>query len=159
MVLMAFVAFLRAGAARGGRPLLLLATMLLCGLTGCAALTNPTANGIPVREMPPELLGKAREELKPIPLTLLRQPPPDVYRLGAGDVRGVWIEGVLGELNQAPPVQIPVGSLPPAMGYPVPVREDGTLPLPLVAPVRVQDLTVIEAQQAIVKAYTVTKKI
>jgi hypothetical protein len=41
---------------------------------GCAALTNPVADGIPVRHVPAEVLGRPRADLRPIPLTLLRQP-------------------------------------------------------------------------------------
>ena len=56
---------------------------LLCGLlSGCAALTNPVANGVPVRRLPPELLGEPKEGLQSLPLTLLRQKPPELYRLG-----------------------------------------------------------------------------
>ena len=36
-----------------------LAAVLLCGvLNGCAALTNPVADALPVHRTPPELLGK-----------------------------------------------------------------------------------------------------
>ena len=45
---------------------------------GCAALTNPLANGIPVRLVPPELLsaGPPRESLHTLPLSLLGQKAP-----------------------------------------------------------------------------------
>ena len=66
-----------------GRVLL---AALLCGvLSGCAALTNPVANGVPVRRLPPELLGEPKEGTRPLPLTLLRQKPPAAYRLGPED--------------------------------------------------------------------------
>ena len=56
---------------------------------------------------------------------------PDVYRLAAGDVLGIWIEGVLGERNVAPPVQIlQQGDQTPSVGFPVPVRDNGTISLP-----------------------------
>jgi hypothetical protein len=41
----------------------------------------------------------------------------------------------------------------------VPVREDGTIALPLIDPVKVTGLSIAEAQVEIVKAYTVTRKI
>ena len=42
-------------------------------------------------------------------------------------------EGVLGEEGQLPPVNVSASSTqPPSLGYPIPVRDDGTLPLPLV---------------------------
>src|SRR5262249_38035105 len=77
-----------------------------------------------------------------------------------GDVLGVWIEGVLGDKNQPPPVRIPeVANTPPAVGYPVPVREDGTIALPLINPVNVKGKSLAEAQAEVIKAYTVTRKI
>jgi protein involved in polysaccharide export with SLBB domain len=147
---------------RGGRRLagllLALAGCALAGLGGCAAVTNPVAEGIPVEYMPREYLARPREEERPIPLTLLRQKPPDVYRLDTGDVLGVYIEKVLGDRTQPPPVRF--GELPgqaPAFGYPIPVREDGTLPLPLVPPMQVRGLTLAEAEQRIIRAYSVDK--
>jgi protein involved in polysaccharide export with SLBB domain len=144
-----------------GRLLQLLAALLLAGTAGgCAALTNPTAAGIPVRRVPPELLGRPREEAQIIPLPLLRQPPPDAYRLATGDVLGVWIEGVLGEKNQAPPVHVvEQGPAQTAVGFPIPVREDGTISLPFIRPLSVADKTVAEAQEAVRKAYTADKEI
>lgn len=138
----------------------LLLTILLVAGSGCAALTNPVANGVPVRRLPPELLGGSREALQPIALNLLRQPPPAVYRLDARDVLGIYIEGVLGAKDQPIPIRV-VGQsdLPPALGYPVVVREDGTLSLPLIEPLRVQGMTVEEAEDAVRKAYTETKEI
>src|SRR5437899_2275799 len=88
-------------------PCLLLA-WIVCGLlNGCAALTNPVANGVPVRRLPLELLGEPKEGLQSLPLTLLRQKPPELYRLGPDDLLGVWIEGVLGERGAAPPISFP----------------------------------------------------
>ena len=48
--------------------------------------------------------------------------------------------------------------LPPAVGYPVPVREDGTVSVPLVDPVDVRGLTLAQAEQKIRNAY-IRKKI
>src|SRR5260370_20329801 len=77
--------------------------LLFCVVfSGCAALGNPVANGVPVRRLSPELLGESRSELTLIPLTALRRQPPDIYRLDAGDVLGIWIEGVLGEKGVSP---------------------------------------------------------
>src|SRR4051812_5012667 len=109
------------------RPLLRSAVLcLLLAPTGCAAMTNPVANGIPVQFMPPELLGESRSNLQSIPLSSLRQPPPAAYVLEPEDLLGIWIEGVLGEKGQAPPVRYSEsGVVPPALGYPIPVRADG----------------------------------
>jgi hypothetical protein len=129
---------------------------LFCGLlTGCAALTNPVANGVPVRRVPPELLAVPKEGTRPLPLTLLRQKPPDTYRLGPNDVLGIWIEGVLGERNQLPPVTTltEARNLPVGVGFPITIHSDGTISLPYIAPVSLQGLSVEEAQRAIRAAY------
>ena len=144
------------------RTVRLTTAFLLCGaLVGCAAVTNPVADAVPVNRLPPEVKGRAKSDEKTIPMTLLRQKPPAVYLLGPGDVLGVYIETVLGEKNQPLPVHIAErGNTPPSLGYPLPVREDGTLPLPLLKePVKVTGLSVDEAQRKIIEAYTVTQKI
>jgi protein involved in polysaccharide export with SLBB domain len=148
--------------ARLARRLLFAATLLAGAWSGgCAAVSNPVADAIPVHRLPPEVLGKRKDEEKTIELTLLRQKPPDVYRLGAGDVLGVFIEGVLGEPKQSPPVNLPEqgSNLPPSLGFPVPVRDDGTISLPYVDPIKVEGRSLAQVQADIVKAYTVTKKI
>jgi protein involved in polysaccharide export with SLBB domain len=134
---------------------------LLCPLlTGCAAVSNPVASGILVSRLPPEYRAKSREEEKTIPLPLLRQKRPDVYRLGPGDVLGVYIEGVLGDRTQPPPVRFSEqGNLPPATGFPIPVQEDGTLSLPLIPPIKVEGMTLAELREALRKAYEVDRKI
>jgi protein involved in polysaccharide export with SLBB domain len=140
------------------------AACLCAALTGCAALTNPVAEGLPVRRLPPELLGPAREDKGTLPLTLLRQKPVCVYRLAPGDELGVWIPGVLGEPTVPPPMELAPATqirdqrrLPPGVGYPVPVREDGTVLLPLIDPVVVDGLTVPEAHELIRQAYAAKK--
>jgi protein involved in polysaccharide export with SLBB domain len=150
------------GSARLRRPALWTAAILLCPvLGGCAALTNPVGDGVPVRHLDPHLLGKPRDGAQTIPLSLLGQPAPEVYRLAAEDVLGVWIESVLGDkgvvlpVYAAPAVQIrDQRRLPPAAGYPVTVREDGTVALPLVDPVPVQGLSLAQAEDAVRAAYT-----
>jgi protein involved in polysaccharide export with SLBB domain len=137
--------------------------LLLCGLLcGCASLTNPVADSVPVRLLPPELVDAPRKDAAvTIPLTLLGQPAPDVYRLAPGDVLGVWIEGILGEKTVQPPVNLAAPALfareqrhlPPSFGFPIPVREDGTVALPMVGRVPVQGLSVAEAEDAIRERY------
>jgi len=139
---------------------------LVCSFGGgCAAFTNPVANGIPVCRVPPELLaGPVRNEMQTIPLTLLKQPPPKVYRLGPGDVLGVYIEGILPAsdlkvMASNPPVYFPSqidplgGGTQPALGFPISIGDDGTVSLPLVEPISVQGMTVAEATDTIRKAY------
>jgi protein involved in polysaccharide export with SLBB domain len=137
-----------------------LACYLCTVLSGCAALTNPVADGLPVDLVPPELLAESKEGMVTIPLSLLGQPTPEVYRLGPRDVLGIWIEGVLGERNQVPPVHFPeTGVGPPSLGFPIPVREDGTIVLPLIGPMNVSGMTIDELHAALRKAYTETKKV
>lgn len=128
--------------------------ILLAWLSGCATLTNPVANGIPVRLLPDELLAESHEGFQTIPLTMLRQPPSKKYLLAAGDTLGIFIEGVLGSAETPPPVNVPDSAdLPLSTGYPFPVREDGTISLPYVDPIHVAGLTVEEAEKAVVNAY------
>lgn len=137
--------------------------VLLVGIAltgGCAALTNPTANGVPVRILPEELLAESRENFEPVPLTLLRQPPPEKYVLAPGDTLGIYIEGILGSEETPPPVNVPdTTDLPPSIGYPFPIRADGTVALPYVGAVAVaepalpQGVTIEEAEERVVEAY------
>jgi protein involved in polysaccharide export with SLBB domain len=136
--------------------------LLLCALSGgCAAVSNPVYEGVPVNRLPPEYLASPKDETHTIPLTLLRREPTEVYRLDAGDVLGIYVEGLLGDKNQPVPVRIPeTGNALPATGYPVPVGEDGTLSLPQIkAPLEVKGKTVKEVRQMIINAYTKEKVI
>jgi protein involved in polysaccharide export with SLBB domain len=121
---------------------------------GCASITNPVANGLPVRMLPEELKAQTREGYEPIPLTLLRQSKPEPYLLAPGDILGVYIEGVVGSNQAPPPVNIPdVAELPPTIGYPIPIRANGTLSLPLIDPIHVAGLSVEEAEKLVIDAY------
>ncbi len=155
------------GSRHGQAAPLRLAAVLLCSIAaGCAALTNPTADGLPVRHVPPELLAESRAGEETIPLSLLRQNQPEVYQLAPGDLLGIWIETILGEKDKPPPIGYPVRALPPeradtppAVGATISVREDGAVHLPEVDPVRVEGLTVAQAEKAIREAYVVPKKL
>ena len=135
---------------------------LLSGLllSGCAALTNPTANGVPVRILPDELLAESKEGFEPIPLTRLRRRPPEQYLLEPGDTLGIYIEGILGSEETSPPVNVPdAPDQPPSIGYPFPIRQDGTIALPYVGSVKVakpaleKSINIEEAEQLVVDAY------
>jgi hypothetical protein len=152
----------RTESARAMRAVTVAAGLAVLLTSGCAAITNPVADGIPVRRLSPEALGESRSIIQPVPLTALVPPQPDAYRLAPGDVLGVFIEGILGERGEKaiPPVRIPEqGNLPPGIGFPMPVRENGTLPLPLIDPLDVNGLTLEQAQEKIRAAYTTPKKI
>jgi protein involved in polysaccharide export with SLBB domain len=133
---------------------------LLTVLTaGCAAITNPVADGIPVRRLPEEVFGESRGNLVDLPLNLLRQKKPPEHLLDAEDVLGVFIENILGERNQVPPVRVPeFGNVPPSVGFPVPVQADGNILLPYIDPLPVKGLTVPEARELIRKTYTSDKR-
>jgi len=108
------------------------------------------------------LYGGPRSEQEPINLVRLRQDPPAVYMLGPGDTLGIYVEGVLGSRDEPPPVHFPERfqrELPPAIGYPIPIREDGTMPLPLVPPIMANGLTITQLETAIRKSYTEDQKI
>ncbi len=64
-------------------------------------------------------------------------------------------------MEAAPPVHFPeAGSdLPPSVGFPIPVRDDGTLALPLVTPIDVRGMTIAEVEQRIRKAYISDRQI
>jgi hypothetical protein len=139
--------------------------LVSCLFNGCAALTNPVLNGIPVRRLPTEILSSpVRERTQTIPLALLKQVGPKDYLLAAGDVIGVYVAGVfpLTQPDQpipAPPVYFPSqidplgAGLPPSTGYPVTIRSDGTISLPLIEPVSLDGLTVEQANQRVREAY------
>lgn len=123
-------------------------------LTGCAAITNPVANGIPVRMLPDEMLAESREGFEPVNLALLRSEPPEQFQLDVGDTLGIYIEGIIGDESTPPPVNLPSSSeLPPAIGYPFPIRDDGSISLPLAGSVKLAGLTIEQAEQAVVRAY------
>lgn len=92
----------------------------------------------------------------------LRQTPPEQYVLDKGDILGIYIQGITGDKDVPPPVNFPSArddDMDPGLGYPVPVRDDGYISLPLVTPIRVTGLTLSQAERKIVGAYTKDKKI
>lgn len=142
-----------------GRTSLCMGILALVTTTsGCSMFGRSSFFGdipaIPAHRIPNELKARPRKEMQQISLARLGQQPPEVYQLAPGDVLGIYIEFVLGKEGEAPPVHFPEqGDQPPALGYPVPVREDGTLALPLIKPVRVEGLTLTQATEAVRSAY------
>lgn len=138
----------------------ILVVIMAIVVNGCTALTNPIADGVPVRLVPPEILGPSKTCYQTLPLNLLKQTPPGVYKLDSGDVLGVFIDGFLGEKNVPLPVHVaPLlqtagqNRLDPSAGYPVRVQEDGAIALPGVAKIAVKGMTVDEAREAIRNTY------
>lgn len=140
-----------------GRMLLLAMAVLSASATGCVSLSYSPSNlsAIPAHEVPKEILGRPRSEMQQISISRLRQEPPEVYQLGAGDVLGIYIENVLGLEGESPPVHFPEqGDQPPALGFPVPINEDGKVALPYVPPIAVAGQSLAEATATIKRAYT-----
>ena len=121
-----------------------LAVAMIVSASGCTSLFSPMS-GVPVKSLPPQLMGESRNNLVQVPLALMRMEKPDEYVLAEGDILGIYIEGVMppkadeDQVAAAPPVHFPEpgSDLPPSVGFPIPVRDDGTLPLPLVEPIYV----------------------
>lgn len=140
-------------------------------VSGCTSfLGGHSVSGIPVSRVPSALLNAQRKnDYEDISLLRLRQDPPEFYALGPGDVLGVDISGITsvdpsvaaltdkgtGGLTVALP-QVHFredSSLPPAVGFPMAIREDGSLALPYVQPVTIEGMSLVEATTAIQNAY------
>ncbi len=140
-----------------------LAALFLATHTGCQALTF-RIRGVPAAELPPQCLAIPKRGLVPIKVSKLAQPRPDAYRLGPGDTIGIYIPGIIPFQDPTadpspPPVYFPdPGSeLPPTIGLPFVVLENGKVTLPAIQPVDVNGLTIEEATQAITAAYVERK--
>ena len=137
---------------------------ILLGLITFASLLESgcqTINAVPVSRVPAEVLStELKDSYKDISLLRLRQDPPETYLLGPGDVLGIYVKGVLGGEDELPPVHYPEdGNRPPAVGYPVPIREDGSLALPIIDAINVEGMSLVEATQAVQNAYTYPREI
>ncbi|MCA8988251.1 MAG: polysaccharide biosynthesis/export family protein [Planctomycetaceae bacterium] len=135
-----------------------LALLFFGMFSGCAAF-HPI-QGVPARYLPPELRAPSRSNGSTIDLSLLSQTPPPQHLVGAGDVLGIYIEGVLGRLGEAPPISVPsTPDLPPSIGYPITIRDDGTLSLPMIGSIPVQGMTIRQVEDLLRQRYTVDRKI
>jgi len=130
---------------------LTVAALTLLSFTGCAGWRMYQLHP----ECVPNLLYDAeRTEKVKLNFLQLRQDPPKAYFLGPGDVLGVYIEGIIGSETEPPPVHFPEdGSQRPAVGYPIPVRDDGRISLPMIDPIYASGATVAEMEQRIRDAY------
>ncbi len=64
-------------------------------------------------------------------------------KVRVGDTLGVFIPGVLGKSNESPPIYTdPTGINPPTMGYPLQVRANGTISIPLLDDQKVAGLSI-----------------
>ncbi len=139
---------------RCGR-IILSATVTLCCLLQTGCMRDRYIDAIPVARVPREILKvQRRDDLKEISLLRLRQDTPENYMLGPGDTVGVWVRGVHGTDDESPPIHYPEdGNRPPAVGIPYPIREDGTISLPIIDPINVEGMSLVEATNAIRMAY------
>ena len=139
---------------RLGRFWLLMPICLCFGLSGCTSVISPI-NAIPAERVPPQFLAEPQANKRPIDVSLLRHVPPPSYILDKDDILGVFVEGVLGNADEPPPVTIPdpQSDLSPGIGFPIPVRDDGTISLPLIDPIPVRGLTVGQVEQIVKRTY------
>lgn len=136
-----------------------LALLVLFAIPGCAAF-HPM-DGVPARFVPEQFRSPTRSGKQTIDLSRLRQNPPAEYLLDSGDILAVYIENVLGRRDEVPPVYFPdgkddIGS--PALGYPIPVRPDGYITLPMSSPIYVRGITVGQLEQKLRHYYTTVNK-
>jgi RNA polymerase sigma factor (sigma-70 family) len=124
-----------------------LKAMLMTKLTTAAGLLLLAALGIGLylaldSRLPPRPVQAAATEpqdqssavMAPIPLVTLQQAPSNLYRAGAGDILAIQIGDVLGKPNEQPPLHHGASV---TMGYPIQVRDDGTINLPLIEPLKI----------------------
>ena len=127
-------------------------------ITGCQS-SIPTDSLIPAQEVLNAACCRP-DTTEQINFLALRQTPPEEYTLAKGDTLGIYIQGVTGDKDTPPPVNFPEDpGAQPGLGYPVPIRDDGYISLPLVAPIRVTGLTLADAERRIADAYTKDKEI
>lgn len=135
------------------------AALFASSFTGCTSLTQPI-NGVPAKRLPKQFFPEPKADLVPVDVSILSVEPPRDYQLSGGDILGVYVEGVLpfvppDQPPGPPPVNFPDAdsTLPPSIGFPIPVQDDGTLSLPLLEPLDVEGLTLDQVRDAIRDAY------
>ncbi|MCC7424309.1 MAG: polysaccharide biosynthesis/export family protein [Planctomycetaceae bacterium] len=151
------------GTARTSRPAWRLAALLIgapivASLGGCAA-ARPL-DGVPASQTSWENRAWERSGRDTIDLALLGQSPPAEHLVDVGDTLGIYIDGVLGscQCEQAIPIYHPSDrEQSPSVGFPIPVRSDGTISLPMVAPLSVRGLSLLQVEDLIRRTYTVDK--
>lgn len=127
--------------------------LLLWSLCGCAALHSLDGHNSDELSMTYRL--PSRSPQRTIDLSLLRQNPPAEHLVDAGDILGIYIEGVLDNPEKSPPVYIPNDTNgDPSLGFPLRVDADGTISLPMLDPLYVRGLTVGQVRQLIRETYT-----
>ena len=134
----------------------------LSACSGCTSLglSLHGPDAVPARKVPSLVMSRPRADMQEISLSRLRQTPPEHYQLGPHDILGVYIENILGKTGEPPPVNFPEkGERDPSIGFPIPVGENGTIPLPLIPPMKVSGLTIEQVTSLVRKAYTQDQKL
>ena len=134
-------------------PIFVLFAMLM--LLPVTASAQRIRNSVPAQQVPAWQL-EQRPAVQTFPeVEYLRAPKQKTYLLDSGDVLGVFLEGLLGQPGEAPPVFFPPesSSLGPSVGFPFVVQENGTVSLPAVDPISVRGLTVEQAEALIRSIY------
>ena len=144
--------------------------LLVWAVLGVAVMTNVgcitfTRHAIPAHRLPDQFQAPSRSCLEPINFAMLAQSQPEDYLLGAGDLLAVSVSGIIppNTTELPPPITMttlnreyypPGGGLnAPGFGLPLEVQVDGTITMPLIAPVEVAGKTLTEAAEEIRKAY------
>lgn len=124
-----------------------MALFAITSWTGCAALRP--IEGMPVDHVPTEWKGRSRDGMQTIDLSLLRRERPTVHVVDSGDVLAIHIAGVFipPDKEDLPPVMLPrENELKPSTGFPVPVRDDGTISIPIAGSIHVRGMTVRQVE-------------
>ena len=142
----------------------LLALLLVPVLASTGCQFNNSKHCPPLETVPANRVRNAtccdNGEPEKINFLTLRRKPPESYVLGGGDTLGIYIQGITGDKDTPPPVHFPEDpGLQPALGYPVPIRDDGNISLPLIEPIQLEGLTLAQAEDKIREAYTKDKEI
>ena len=137
-------------------PVFLVIAISLIAVPTHVASAQRIRNSIPVQQVPALQLQQPPPVQSFPEVTYLQAPKPRTYLLDSGDVLGVFLEGVLGQVGEAPPVNYPAESsrLGPSIGFPIVVRENGTISLPAVDPIPVRGLTIQQAEELVKSVYT-----
>ena len=137
-----------------------LACLLVCAVA-CGCVSIPNSETVSPKYFRNKSQGGVRGEMEQINFVKLRMDKPAEELLGPNDVLGIYIAGITGNPEEAPPIHN-IGSQTerPASGYPYMVRSDGTLSLPMLSePIYVEGMTLIQAEEAIRSAYTLKREI
>ena len=149
----------RSTSRRKGRLRWLITLSLAVCSTGCTSLVAPLS-GVPARRLPPQFFAEPKANLVPIDVSRLAMEPPRQYLLDSGDILGVYIEKIFpftppDQAPVLPPVNFPDkdSNLPPSVGYPVDVKDDGTIDLPQIRPLKVRGMTVEQVRDLVRREY------